>query len=64
MPRPLGWPIDELRVSSAPRYTANFTPTKRAEFDDLASAVFHFDGNLDGQTRHGQTVAARAGPGI
>jgi hypothetical protein len=60
----LGWPIDEVRVSSAPRYRGDFVPARRAELDALATAVFHFDGGLTGQTRSGQTIAARAGPGL
>lgn len=60
----LGWPIDEVRVSSAPRYTDDFVPAKRAELDDLATAVFHFDGDLTGQTRQGSTAMATVGPGL
>ncbi|MBT7162024.1 MAG: hypothetical protein HN904_04550 [Victivallales bacterium] len=59
----LGWPIDEVRISLAPRYTTNFVPAKRAELDRLATAIFHFDGDLTGQTPGGKTVPAVAGPG-
>ena len=60
----LGWPIDEVRASSAPRYQGNFVPTKRAVLDRLATVVFHFDGNLEGQAQNADAVAAKAGPGL
>ena len=60
---PLGWAIDEVRVSSAPRYSRSFTPAKQAELDRKATVVFHFDGNLNGQVRGGPSVLAMAGPG-
>lgn len=61
---PLGWPIDEVRISAAPRYTSTFTPTKRATLDALTTVVFHFDGNLEGHTQEGTTVTANGGPGL
>jgi len=60
---PLGWPIDEVRVSNAPRYSATFTPPKRAALDGNTTVVFHFDGDLRGESKAGQTVMAKAGAG-
>ncbi|MBN1675955.1 MAG: hypothetical protein JXR37_33235 [Kiritimatiellae bacterium] len=60
---PLGWPIDEVRVSAAPRYTGDFTPPKRAELDSKATVVFHFDGDLNGQVHGGRDMVAGAGAG-
>ncbi|MFC1805618.1 sugar-binding protein [Planctomycetota bacterium] len=60
----LGWPIDEVRVSSALRYKGDFVPAKRAALDALATVVFHFDGSLLGELRGAQRMAARAGTGL
>jgi len=35
--------IDEVRISSVPRYTANFTPETRFEPDSVTIVLFHFD---------------------
>ncbi|MBN1673343.1 MAG: sigma-70 family RNA polymerase sigma factor [Kiritimatiellae bacterium] len=59
----LGWPIDEVRISNAPRYSADFTPGKRATLDEKATIVFHFDGDLRGEARDGRLLMAHAGPG-
>ena len=59
----LGWPIDEVRVSSTPRYSTGFVPAKRAALDRLATAIFHFDGDLTGKIQGGKTVPAITGPG-
>jgi len=50
---PLDGAIDELRVSSGQRYTSNFTPPRRDRelpLDDQTRALFHFNGNLEGQS--------------
>jgi len=60
---PLGWAIDEVRISSVPRYDGSFTPAKKAVLDAKATVVFHFDGDLNGQVRGGPSVLAMAGPG-
>ena len=41
---PLGWAIDEVRISSVPRYSGSFTPPNRVDLDEKATVVFHFDG--------------------
>jgi len=61
---PLGWPIDEVRVSSAPRYSRDFQPPRRPTCDGPATVVFHFDGDLTGEVRGGSTVTGKAGPGL
>ncbi|NQT85713.1 carbohydrate-binding family 9-like protein [bacterium] len=60
----LGWPIDEVRVSSGPRYKGDFTPPRRAELDAKATVVFHFDGDLIGKTQDDVAVTAASGPGL
>jgi hypothetical protein len=43
---------DELRLSDIERYTNDFTPPARdreLELDEHTRALFHFNGNLDGQ---------------
>ena len=42
--------IDLLRVSSAARYTGNFTPAKSFTSDPDTRALFNFDRNFDGTT--------------
>ncbi len=39
--------IDELRISSAPRYAGAFSPAKRFEPDARTLVLFHFDGTLE-----------------
>jgi len=42
--------LDELRISRTARYQADFTPVRKPfALDKDTSALFHFDGNLDGQ---------------
>ncbi|MEW6355263.1 MAG: LamG-like jellyroll fold domain-containing protein [Planctomycetota bacterium] len=54
--------MDELRISIEPRYQADFSPMKRPEPDDKTAVIFHFDGNLEGQSgMDKQTVAAEPG---
>ena len=60
---PLGWAMDEVRVSFGTRYKGDFTPPKRAVLDQRATLIFHFDGNLRGETHSGLKVAAVPGPG-
>jgi hypothetical protein len=47
--------VDELRVSDVQRYTEDFEPSRKAEFelDEHTRALFHFNGNLEGRSwRH------------
>ena len=54
--------IDELRISRGPRYKSDFTPAKRFEVDADTSALFHFDGDLEGKCgEDGKTITAEAG---
>jgi len=42
--------LDELRVSRIARYAEDFTPThKPSSLDEHTTALFHFDGNLQGE---------------
>lgn len=59
----LGWPLDEVRVSSTPRYSGGFAPAKRAVLDGPATVVFHLDGDLSGETKAGEH-SLTGGPGI
>lgn len=59
----LGWPLDEVRVSSARRYPGDFVPAKRAVLDGLATVVFHLDGDLSGETKAGKHFLI-GGPGV
>ena len=46
-------PIDELRISDAQRYKADFTPPPRdreLQLDKNTRALFHFNGSLDGES--------------
>ena len=45
--RPADADIDELRISSAPRYSDAFEPAERLEADAKTLSLFHFDGSLD-----------------
>ena len=60
---PLGWAMDEVRVSAVPRYAADFAPERRAVLDEKATVVFHFDGDLAGETHGDAKITAVAGPG-
>ena len=40
--------IDELRISRIARYRKPFTPRRRFKLDLQTSALFHFDGSLEG----------------
>ena len=52
--------FDELRISDIQRYTKDFTPpTKEFTVDEHTRALFHFNGNMDGQS-FGQTGALPA----
>jgi hypothetical protein len=54
-PESLEGAIDELRISDCVRYTADFTPPdKELLLDEHTRALFHFNGNVEGQS-HGQT---------
>jgi len=60
--RPAEAAIDELRISTGPRYSGDFTPPKRLEPDEKTSALFHFDGNLDGTCGiDGEAIKAEPG---
>jgi len=48
---------------AVPRYAADFAPERRAVLDEKATIVFHFDGDLAGETHGDATIAAVAGPG-
>jgi len=54
--------IDNLRISSRPRYDADFTPPKSMECDGLTMILFPLDGDLVGIRPDGMKVEGRAGP--
>jgi len=53
--------IDNLRISSGPRYESDFSPGKSVECDAKTTVLFRFDGDLKGETPAGDAVTA--GPG-
>lgn len=53
--------IDELRISDVQRYSTDFEPSRKAEFelDEHTRALFHFDGDLHGESwQHAAPLAA------
>ncbi|MCF6311148.1 MAG: hypothetical protein L3J39_01735 [Verrucomicrobiales bacterium] len=59
--RPADAAMDELRISSRRRYDAEFKPAKRFSSDESTLALFHFDGNLEGEAASGDAINARHG---
>jgi hypothetical protein len=56
--RPADALIDELRISSARRYSGSFVPAKRLDADSATLALFHFDGDLGAEIPAGCQAAA------
>ena len=48
--------------SSGPRFDGAFEPQRLPELDELATAVFRFDGDLRAETHGGVELSAVAGP--
>ena len=65
--QPAGACIDEFRVSRTARYTGDFEPrTPELGVDKDTSALFHFNGSLDGEgvTPEGRAYTVRAAAGV
>jgi len=58
--------IDELRVSRTPLYLADFEPARKPfQLDRDTTALFHFDGTLEGRgmSADGRACSLQAKPG-